>query len=163
MLWPQMPWMRWVPTLAMPVVFVLAAAGVGLRQPHTLGAQRGAVFDPADPGVAALSRHPLLVALALWAGAHVVANGDLAHVVLFGGFAALSLAAIPLFERSARRVEGPAFFERTALVSLRPFARPDWRQRNLAGLGLRAGAGLLLWGVALHLHAVLFGVSPFPM
>lgn len=94
-LWPQMPWTRWVPNLAMPVAMVLAAIGAGLGQPYTLGGRRNAVFDPSDPGLAALSRHPLFLALALWAIAHLFPNGDLAHVILFGAFGLLALAAIP--------------------------------------------------------------------
>lgn len=35
-LWPQAPWMRWVPFVATPIAFVLAACGLGgcaARQP----------------------------------------------------------------------------------------------------------------------------------
>lgn len=166
-LWPQANWMRWVPNLAMPVAAVLAAIGIGIRQPHTLGGRRSDRFDPADPGLAALSRHPLMLALALWAGAHVLPNGNLAHVLLFGGFAALALAAIPVFDARARRAMGPeaarAFFGATALLSLRPLASADWRARNLRALLVRAGVGLGAWWGALHLHEIVIGVSPFPV
>lgn len=163
MLWPQEPWMRWVPNLVMPLALVLAAAGFGIRQPHTVGAKRGATFDPGNPGLAAVTRHPLLLALALWAGAHVLPNGDLAHVILFGGFAALSLAAIPLFDARARRLEGPDFFGQTAILSLRPLGCAAWWRANRRALALRAAVGLVLWAGLLHAHAMLFGVSPLPV
>jgi hypothetical protein len=92
-LWPALAWQRWLPNLAMPAAFVLAACGMGAAQPFTLGGRRADRFDPAEPGLAAVTRHPLLLALALWSGAHLAANGDLAHVVVFGGFFAMSLAA----------------------------------------------------------------------
>lgn len=166
-LWPALPWQRWVPNLVMPVVFVLAACGTGRATPFTLGGRRTARFDPADPGLAAVTRHPLLIGLALWSGAHLVANGDLAHALLFGGFLAMALAAIRAADRrAARTLTGPArsaFFGATALLSLAPLADPAWLRRNLPRLALRAGIGLLLWLAALHLHAPLIGLSPLPL
>lgn len=160
-LWPQAGWTRWAPNLAMPPAFVLAAMGIGLRQPHTLGAAR-VPFDPGAAGFAAVSRHPLLLALALWSAAHLLPNGDLAHVILFGSFALVSLAAIALFDAKARRAEGDAFFARTAILSLRPLFRPGWWRGQARSLGARAGLGLLAWAGLLHLHQILFGVAPFP-
>ncbi len=162
-LWSQWPWMRWVPNLAMPVAAVLAAIGLGIRQPYTLGGRRRAGFDARDPGAAAVVRHPLLLSLAVWAAAHMVPNGDLAHVILFGGFALLALGAMPVFDLRARRSEGAAFFEATSPLSLAPFADPVWRRRNGRALVLRAGVGLALWAGALLLHTWVIGVSPYPV
>lgn len=38
--------------------------------------------------------HPMLWAIVLWAGSHLLANGDLRAVVLFGGFAGYALFAM---------------------------------------------------------------------
>jgi len=164
-LWPQFPWMRWLPNLAMPLAAMLVTCGAGLRNPFTLGGPRRP-FVPGAPGFAAVSPHPLFLALALWAGSHLVANGDLAHVILFGSFTAMALAAIPAFDARARRSlgpEAPAFFAGTALLSFAPLARPGWRRANARALVLRALLGLGLWAAALHLHEVVIGVSPFPL
>lgn len=167
LVWPQRPWMRLVPNLAMPLASVLAVIGIGIRQPFTLGGRRRDIFDPDDPGLAAISRHPLMLALALWAGAHVPPNGDLSHVILFGGFAALALLAIPVFDARARRSLGPqaagAFLAATSPLSLRPLMRPEWRRRNLRALLIRVAIGLAIWYAALHLHMGVIGVSPFPV
>lgn len=166
-LWPPAPWQRWLPNLAMPVAFVLAACGMGMPQPFTLGGRRAARFDPADPGLAAVTRHPLLLALGLWSGTHLVANGDLAHVILFGGFLAMALVAAGASDRRAARElpagEAARFFGATALFSLRPFADPAWRRRTLPRLTVRAGVGLFLWLAALHLHEPVIGLSPVPL
>lgn len=39
-------------------------------------------------------RHPMLLGILLWSGVHLIANGDLASIVLFGSFAVFSLIAI---------------------------------------------------------------------
>ncbi|MBN7786488.1 hypothetical protein JYP51_16290 [Ponticoccus gilvus] len=160
-LWPQLPWTRWVPNLAMPIAVLLITCGAGMAQPFTLGGRKGA-FDPANPGFAAVSRHPLFLALAVWAGAHLLPNGDLAHVILFGSFTAMALLAIPAFDAEARRIVGPGVLAQTPLFSLRPLADRDWRAANLRPLLVRGAIGLMLWQGSLHLHRLVIGVSPFP-
>lgn len=165
-LWPQMPWTRWVPNILMPLSILLLCCGVGLRNPHTLGGRRTAHFDPANPGFAAISRHPLFLALALWAAAHLFPNGDLAHAILFGSFTLMALAAMPAFDAKARRALGPdapPFFDSTAILSLAPLTRPDWLRSNARPMAFRALLGLLLWIAALHVHRLVIGVSPFPI
>lgn len=39
-------------------------------------------------------RHPMLLGVALWAGVHLLANGDLASILLFGSFLIFSLIAM---------------------------------------------------------------------
>lgn len=164
-LWPQAPWTRWVPNIAMPIATLLVVCGFGLRNPYTLGGERGAIVDPDHPGFAAVSRHPLFLALTLWAGAHLVPNGDLAHVILFGSFTFMALAAIPAFDAKARRslgAEATAFFSATATFSLLPPSDRAWLRENACPLTIRAIIGLLIWVAALHLHGSLIGASPFP-
>lgn len=166
-LWPQLPWTRWVPNFVLPVAAILVTCGIGIRQPFTLGGRRGVAFDPRLPGFAAVTRHPLFLALALWAGAHLLPNGDLAHVILFGSFAVMALVAILAFDAKARRALPPndahAFFDNTALLSLAPLTDAAWLRANATASGLRAAIGLLLWLAMLHLHGPIVGVSPFPL
>lgn len=165
-LWSQLPWMRWLPNLAMPLAAMLVTCGAGVASPATLGGARKAPFDPQAPGFAALSRHPLFLALVLWAGSHLLVNGDLAYVILFASFAVMAIAAIPAFDARARRVLGPqadAFFASTAIFSVTPLFRSSWRAANGRRMALRALLGLALWMGALHLHDLVIGVSPFPV
>ncbi|ATG37127.1 putative nnrU protein [Phaeobacter piscinae] len=164
-LWPPLDWARWAPMLAMPVVFVLAVWGLGVDTPYTLGGKRTADPTQGDPGRAALSRHPLLLALALWSLSHLLANGDLAHAIVFGGSLFLASAAILLFDAKATTAlcqAAATYFAHTALFSLKPIGDPNWRRHHLRGLCLRTGIGLLLWVSALHLHEQVIGVSPLP-
>ncbi|MBV7380595.1 NnrU family protein [Maritimibacter dapengensis] len=164
-LWPQTSLARWAPNLVMPIALILVSVGIGMRQPFTLGSRRNADFDPDDPGIAAISRHPLFLALAIWAISHLLPNGDLAHVILFGAFAMLAVLAIPAFDARARRVlmgGADRFFTQTALLSVAPFTDRDWRARHFGRFMRRAGIGLVIWVGLLMAHAAVIGVAPFP-
>lgn len=164
-IWPHHIWMRWLVNLVMPFVFVLVLCGIGLRCPNTLGSKQGADFTPADPGFAAVSRHPLLLALMIWSSAHLLANGELAHVILFATFVGFPVAAMWAFDRKSARQMGDsagALFAQTAWLSLRPLLRRHWWRQNLRLLAPRCLLALLFWMAALHLHNAVIGAWPFP-
>lgn len=88
------------------------------------------------------ARHPMLVATKLWALAHLLANGTLADVLLFGAFLAWAVAdRVSLKGRPARTyAAGSTANDLVAVV-----------------------VGLAIYGVfVLWAHAWLFGVSPRP-
>ena len=165
-LWWQLGWHRWVPVLMMPMAVLLAVLELGVRYPYTLGGRRSAAFDPAHPGVAAVTRHPLLWSLALWSGAHLVANGDLAHVILFGGFAALSLSAMPIFDRRARTAMPPdewnATRRSTAILSFRPLLDRAWLRGNRRTLLRGIAIAAVIYVAVFLLHEPVIGVTPVP-
>jgi uncharacterized membrane protein len=166
-LWEYRPWQLWVPNVLMPVALVLAVAGVGVANPFSFGGRLEAAFDPARPGVTGFSRHPLLLAITLWAAAHLVPNGDLAHVLLFGLFALMGVVGMLVLDRRRRRQWGPERFAELARnTSLLPAAawldgraRPGRDVLPPGRLMIAAGGYLVL----LAIHPVLFGVSPIPI
>ena len=85
-------------------------------------------------------RHPLLIATILWAGAHLIVNGELATTLLFGAF--LVWAVLDLFAQKGR------------LKIVRN--APSWRFDVIAVVVAGVVYGLLVWRV----HLWLFGVSP---
>jgi uncharacterized membrane protein len=88
------------------------------------------------------TKHPMLVGTKLWAFAHLLANGMLADVLLFGGF--LVWAVVDRISMK-RRVERPV-----------PGAPPSKLNDLIAVVG-----GLVLYvAFVLWLHRWLFGVSP---
>lgn len=100
-----------------------------------------AVASALPPGyIRRIARHPLLIGTALWAFAHLLVNGELAAVVLFGAF--LAWAVIELAAQTGRPrapiVKPSAAYDLAAVV---------------AGLALY---GALVW----RLHEWAFGVSP---
>jgi len=146
---------RWAPMLAMPVAVLLAVQGLSMANPLSFGGMGKRPFDPDHPGILALTRHPLLLAIALWAGAHLLANGDLAHVVLFGLFGAFAVISMRLIDRRKQRLLGAEWQDlakNTALLS--------WRA-GMPGLWVGVASVVLFLGL-LALHAPVIGVSPLP-
>ncbi|MFL6674718.1 MAG: NnrU family protein [Massilia sp.] len=86
-------------------------------------------------------RHPMLVGVLLWAGVHLLANGELRATLLFGAF--LAWAAIDLASAIRRRAVKPFV----------PVARQDL-------IALVAGVGLAL--LVMTFHRQLFGVAVVP-
>jgi uncharacterized membrane protein len=86
----------------------------------------------------------MLIGTKLWAAAHLIANGALADVLLFGGFLVWAI-----FDFKAARMRDRAAGVRHAALGA---------SRDVAAVG----AGLLVWFVfAFYLHAWLIGVRPF--
>lgn len=156
-LWDWASWQLHVPLLVMLPVCLILALALGRPNPFSFGGARNDRFDPARPGIVRLTRHPLLLALALWSAAHVVPNGDLAHVVLFGSFAGFALLGGRLVDRRKRRELGADWDRLRAKVAAAPLVRGASVET-----GLRLVAGLGLYGLLVWLHPVLFGVSPLP-
>ncbi len=52
-------------------------------------------------------RHPMLTAVVIWAVAHLLVNGDLASILMFGGLGALGAGGDGADQRPRRRL-GPA-------------------------------------------------------
>ncbi|MEI4263705.1 NnrU family protein [Roseovarius sp. D0-M9] len=86
----------------------------------SFGGAQNERFDAARPGIVRWSRHPLLLAMALWAAAHIVPNGDLAHVILFGTFAIFALLGGQLIDRRKRHEMGPEWQRLRRVVAVAP-------------------------------------------
>ncbi len=118
-------WLRHVAALLMLPVFIL-------------------FFAPYFPGrIKAVTKHPQLVAVKLWAVSHLLVNGMLADVILFSAFLAWAVAdRISLKRRAPRPVPGlPLAGINDAIVIV---------------LGLAAYVVFALW-----LHVAWIGVPPF--
>ena len=98
-IWPQAQWQRWLANLAMPVAISLVVFAVGVANPFSFGG-KVAGFDPDRPGIIGLTRHPLMLAFAIWAGAHLLVNGDLPSFILFGGLLAWAHVEMRLINRT---------------------------------------------------------------
>ena len=157
-LWGWAAWQVYVPLAVMLPVCLIIASALGRPNPFSFGGARNEHFDPTQPGIVRLTRHPLLLALALWAAAHVVPNGDLAHGVLFGTFAVFALVGRRLIDRRKQREMGADWQRLRAEVAGAPLRASLVK----AGFVLRLAAGLSFYALLLWVHPFLFGVSPLP-
>lgn len=163
--WAPAPWQAWAPFLLTPAAIALACLALGAPNPLSFGGAHPERFDPDRPGVVGIARHPILWALALWSGAHLVPNGDLAHVALFGGSLVFALLGLKALDARARRRLGEARWRALAKNSSAfPFAawldgrRPAYGPFPAARLAIAAATTAAL----LALHQSVIGVSPFP-
>lgn len=158
-LWPFEAWQRLVPQLGMLAASLLLVFGLTTPNPLSIGRRGGPAFDPARPGIAGIVRHPVLWATLVWSLSHMVPNGDLAHLILFGLFAALSVAGMLLLDRRARRRLGAAEWQALARhTSNIPFARLPQVAALSPGTAARLGGGMALYGVLLLGHPLFTGV-----
>jgi uncharacterized membrane protein len=160
-LWPGL---HLLPVAVTPFAFVLLACGVLARNP-TLTGQAGALKHPeAARGMLRITRHPVMWAIMLWAGAHVLAMGSLQATIMFGGLFFLAAAGTTLQDaRKAAQLgdDWKRFAGRTSNVPFVAIAQGrnvlSWRE-----IGWRNPAiGLALFGVLLYFHGWLFGVRAY--
>lgn len=157
-LWSWAPWQNHVTLAAMLPVCLILALSLGRPNPFSFGGARNARFDPARPGIVRLTRHPLLAAMTLWAGAHVLPNGDLAHVLLFGTFAVFAVIGGRLVDRRHRRILGADWDRLHRAVR----ATPCRLRRPGPGDLVRPALGLAAYVALIWLHPLVLGVGPLP-
>jgi uncharacterized membrane protein len=122
--WSPPPGMRHLAALLTLPAFVLLAAA----------------YVPAN-GIQARVQHPMAAGVALWAGAHFLANGNAAHVLLFGTFLVWAVADF-LAARSRDKRE-------PAVVA------------QMGATGVTVAIGVAAWiAFTLWLHGQLIGVRP---
>lgn len=129
---PQLLWtppvaMRHIAALLNVVAFVLLAAA----------------YVPGN-AIKARLHHPMVLGVKTWALAHLVSNGTLAHVVLFGAF--LGWAVVDFIScRRRDRAQGIQYPAGTALATV-----------GTVIIGILAAGVFAMW-----LHGLLIGVKPF--
>lgn len=127
LLWDPPAWTRYAAALLTLVAFVLLAAAYVPR--NALKASLG---------------HPMLLGVKSWALAHLIANGMLADVLLFGSFLLWAVLCFRAARRRDRALGSPSRVAGTAGATIGAIA-----------------AGVGAWVVfAFWAHGWLFGVAP---
>lgn len=153
-LW-TLPWgaaLQWSLYGLMGVAFVMMAASFTPANPSMMGAGPGEAR-----GIFRITRHPLFMGIALFAGLHLLRNASTADVAFFGGLVVFSF--VGSLHQDARKLatEVPgyrAFHEATVLV---PFTGAGALQgvRELSPFSVAIGVAVT---VALRVfHDTLFG------
>ncbi|WP_187428103.1 hypothetical protein ROLI_002270 [Roseobacter fucihabitans] len=158
-LWRWAAWQNIITLIVMLCVCILLALSIGRPNPFSFGGARNQAFDAAKPGIIRFTRHPMLLALGLWAFAHILPNGDVAHVLLFGLFGSFAVLGGKIIDRRKKRQMGAAWGD---LLHRAKGANTSFGTENRGNLALRLLAGLIAFLALLALHPVLFGVGPLP-
>lgn len=126
-LWDPPIWTRHLSALLMLFAFVLITAAYVPRN-H----------------IRPVLKHPMVLGVKIWAVAHLLANGTLADLLLFGGFLAWAV-----FDYRAARIRDQRVGRKDA-------------EATLAGDVTTIVIGAALWAAfVMFLHAWLIGVRPF--
>jgi|SRR6185295_5221724 len=148
---------RQLPRLVMPLAFILIACGYA-RNPTMVGADKLLKSEDPARGIIRITRHPLMWGIMLWAAAHLLARGELAAVVFFGGFLVLAALGTILIDR--RKSSDPDFQKFKAVTSNVPFIamaqgrnRIVWREIGWT----RPAIGIAVFVLVFFLHPWISG------
>ena len=140
---------------------------VGLTTPNPTSVRQEGALDRPDVvrGMLRITRHPFLWGVAIWAAGHLLVNGDLASLVLFGSLLVLALFGTTSIDAKRRRALGDTWTTFAAKTSNVPFAAIAARRQSfkLGEIGWwRLLLAVVLYGAMLFAHPYAFGVSPLP-
>jgi len=165
-LWGKLYAFRPFALLVMLLAFLFVVLAFTTPNPTAVGGE--ALLNEKEPakGIQRITRHPFLWGVALWSLTHLVLNGDLASVVFFGSFLILAIEGPFSIDRKRKKAVGDAWNRFVAVTSNLPFLAII-QGRNSLQLGeigwWRPLVAVILYGLFLHFHRNLFGVSPFPL
>ncbi len=164
-IWGDPYWMRWVAVAAMPLATILFAGGVATTNPGAVGQTRLTGTAPMPHGIQKVTRHPMMMAMAIWSALHLGINGDMASLILFGSMLFLALGGIAHLEIRRRADDDGSWAKFAAASSVIPFvALAQGRTRmRLGEIGWnRITAGILLYLVLLLGHRIVIDAPILP-
>lgn len=162
-LWTPWAWTRWIPFLLMPLVAILQVAGYSTPSPTLAGSKVELADGPR--GIHRVTRHPVNISTAIWGLAHLLPNGDLASIGLFGSLIGLGILGSHHIDRRRAAEHGEAWARWAESSSVWPFVAILRGKNRLdlheIGPGRILG-GLVLFGGLLTLHTWIVGAVPYP-
>lgn len=157
---------RWINAGLMLAPFILIVSAVAQPNPSAVRSE-GALERP-EPwrGIFAVTRHPLMWGIAIWALLHLITRPDLPGLVFFAALGGLALGGAALQDVRKRRELGAAWETFESHTSMIPFAAvaAGTARLSLKDVGLwRLLAAVFVWMAMLHFHTPLFGVPAIPV
>jgi uncharacterized membrane protein len=161
--WDLGPGARHAGLLIMLLALLLVVPGLLTPNPTSVK-QEGALDKPdAVKGMLRITRHPFLWGVSIWALGHLLSNGDLPSVILFGSMMALGVFGTVSIDAKRKKALGAKWDAFAAQTSNIPFgAILTGRQKlSLGEIGWwRLALAVAIWAGLLWAHPMLFGVSP---
>jgi uncharacterized membrane protein len=154
--WGFLPGLRPAAYVLVLIAFLFAVIGLLTPSPTQVGME--SKLDPKMArGMVRITRHPFLWGVGLWALTHIIVNGDVASLLLFGTLLVLAIGGTAAIDAKRRRrfPEGwRAFAAVTSSVPFTAIGRGGNRLATaLAEIGLwRILVAFVVYGVTFYLH-----------
>lgn len=163
-LWTLSRDVAWLPLFVMPPAFVLLAGAFTVPNPTAVAAEAALKRPEPARGVLRITRHPFLWAVVLWAGAHLLVNGNSASLLFFGTLLLTAALGTRSIDRKRARTHPDSWEAYRQRTSNLPFLALIQRRNRLVArelwLPMAIGAALTL--ATLAFHESLFHVAPIP-
>lgn len=122
-LWGQLIGLRPLAFALVLIAFLFVGIGLATPSPTRVGMETElARGTECVRGIVRITRHPFLWGVGLWAFIHLIVNGDLASVILFGSLLVLALGGTVSIDAKRRRSFGDQWSRFIQATSNVPFA-----------------------------------------
>jgi uncharacterized membrane protein len=162
-LWGQLVVLRPLAFALVFIAFLFVGIGFATPSPTRVGMEtKLAQGTEIVRGMVRITRHPFLWGVGLWAFVHLIVNGDLASVILFGSLLLLALGGTVSIDAKRRRSFGDQWTRFIRATSNVPFAaiatgrnqlRPALREIGI----LRPVIATATYALFFVFHGRLFG------
>ncbi len=162
--WAVPAWWLWLNAALILFALILVAGGLLTPNPSAPGGSKLIGRRDLAQGIFAITRHPVMWGIAIWAIAHAIGEATVRGFAFFGTFAATALIGSWLQQRR-KRAEIPAWSGFEAKTPFLPFAAiiQGRAKLSLKAFGWwRIAIAAVVWVLILHFHFRLFGVQPLP-
>ena len=154
-LWGQLIGLRPLAFALVLIAFLFVGIGLATPSPTRVGMEtKLAQGTEIVRGIVRITRHPFLWGVGLWAFVHLIVNGDLASVILFGSLLLLALGGTVSIDAKRRRSCGDQWSQFVQATSNVPFAAIA-AGRNQLRPALRE-IGILRPVIAIAAYALFF-------
>jgi uncharacterized membrane protein len=161
--WGQLAWFKPIAAFLMLVAFLLVVLGMATPNPMAVGGEKLLMADEPARGIHRVTRHPFLWGVAVWAFVHLIANGDVASLVLFGSLFVLVFVGMISIDAKRKKACGRHWDSYAAATSIIPFQAIK-EGRNMPVIAefkvWQLVVALVLYLAVMHFHRAWFGVSP---
>ncbi|HXQ09544.1 MAG TPA: NnrU family protein [Caulobacteraceae bacterium] len=141
------------------IAFLFAVPGLLTNSPTRVRGDAQVDKPTAVTGMTRITRHPFLWGAAIWAVAHIIANGRLADLILFGGILITALLGPLSIDAKRRRALGDRYRAFEAKTSNIPFAAivQGRQQLKVGEIWWRLLVAVAVWAAVLWAHPYFTG------
>jgi len=141
------------------IAFLIAVPGLLSNSPTRVRGDSQVDKPTAVTGMTRITRHPFLWGVAIWAAAHLMVNGRLADIILFGGLLITAIAGPFSIDAKRRRALGDRYRAFEAMTSNIPFAAIIQGRQKLAlgEIWWRLVVAVVVFGALMWAHPYFTG------